>query len=148
MNLCIKTPAFPAFPVFGYFFVTCICVTTKYMKFKRLLKKCLFQSCSSMLLQSFLSKGKKSKSIRVWLVAILRDNMWIDSVRANVLLLLSFLIETCQFRWLSWRRSTKCKSHWWRNLKIWSSALLHNVGSQERLLSCLIVSAPWECERI
>ena len=55
-----------------------LCFNKRYMKFKRLFKKCLFQSCSSMLLQSFLSKGKKqSKSIRVWLVAILHDNMWI-----------------------------------------------------------------------
>ena len=94
VNICIKTPAVPAFPVFGYFFVTWIYVSTKYMKFKRLFKKCLFQSCSSMLLQSFLSKGKKqSKSIRVWLVAILHNNMWIDSDRANLLLLLSFLFN-------------------------------------------------------
>ena len=57
-----KTPAVPAFPVFGYFFVTCIYVPTKYMKFKRLFKKCLIQSCSSMLLQSFLSKGKNNQN--------------------------------------------------------------------------------------
>lgn len=73
-----KNSCCPRISCFWLFLCTWIYVSTKYMKFKRLFKKCLFQSCSSMLLQSFLSKGKKqSKSIRVWLVAILHDNMWI-----------------------------------------------------------------------
>lgn len=83
VNICIKTPAVPAFPVFGYFFVTWIYVPTKYMKFKRLFKKCLFQSFSSMLLQSFLSKGKNNQNPYVF--------DWLQS----------FMI-TCEYKFFNW----------------------------------------------
>ena len=60
----------------------------KYMKFKRLFKKCLFQSCSSMLLQSFLSKGKNNQNPYVF--------DWLQSfmITCNI----SFLIESFQFK--------------------------------------------------
>ena len=100
VNICIKTPAVPVFPVFGYFFVTCIYVPTKYMKFKRLFKKCLFQSFSSMLLQSFLSKGKNNQNPYVF--------DWLQSfmITCNI----TFLIESFQFKWLSWKRSRNCRA--------------------------------------
>ena len=57
-----KNSCCPRIPCFWLFLCDVHYVPTKYMKFKRLFKKCLFQSCSCMLLQSFLSKGKKNQN--------------------------------------------------------------------------------------